>query len=105
MLCSALGARLYERRRSDRRFGLIRLALVFVLALILGAASAETAPKVAPQPMSVADFRRELVGMPLCGTASTGELAGKVLKVLESRVGEGPEAPPGTPTRSFRGIS
>jgi Do/DeqQ family serine protease len=42
--------RLYERRQEkDRRFGLIRLALVFGLALIWGAAFAETAPKVPPQ--------------------------------------------------------
>jgi Do/DeqQ family serine protease len=43
-------ARLYERRQEkDRRFGLIRLALVFALALIWGLAFAETAPKVPPQ--------------------------------------------------------
>src|ERR1700751_2628031 len=49
MLCSALRARLYERRGRDRRFGLIRLALVIVLALMSGAASAQTAPKIAPR--------------------------------------------------------
>src|ERR1700722_5794884 len=57
---------------------LARLVETPLLAACLAACGRE-APKVAPQPMSVADFRRELVGMPLCGTASTGELAGKVL--------------------------
>src|SRR6202020_2302865 len=41
--------RLYQRAQDNRRFGLIRLALVFVLSLIWGAAFAETAPKVAPE--------------------------------------------------------
>ena len=42
-------ARLYQRPQHARRFDLIRLALVFVLSLIWGAAFAETAPKVVPQ--------------------------------------------------------
>jgi Do/DeqQ family serine protease len=43
-------ARLYElRQEKDRRFGLIRPALVLALALIWGPAFAETAPKVPPQ--------------------------------------------------------
>jgi Do/DeqQ family serine protease len=42
--------RLYElRQEKDRRFGLIRPALVLALALIWGPAFAETAPKVPPQ--------------------------------------------------------
>jgi hypothetical protein len=39
----------------------------------------DDAPQTAAQPMSVADFRRELVSMPLCGKAKSGELAGKVI--------------------------
>jgi hypothetical protein len=31
------------------------------------------------QPITVDEFRRELVGMPLCGTPTTGPLAGKAL--------------------------
>jgi len=31
------------------------------------------------QPITVDEFRRELVGMPLCGTPATGPLAGKAL--------------------------
>jgi hypothetical protein len=48
-------------------------------AALLGAflVACSEAPKSQPQPMSVDDFRRELVGMPLCGKASSGELAGK----------------------------
>src|ERR1700722_18426657 len=49
MLCSASGAAYISGLRKDWRFGLIRLALVFVLSLIWGGAFAETAPKVAPQ--------------------------------------------------------
>jgi hypothetical protein len=49
-------------------------------AVLLGAcftACSDDAPKSQPQPMSVDEFRRELVGMPLCGKAASGELAGK----------------------------
>src|SRR3984957_2025820 len=49
MLCSASGGAYISDRRKDRRFSLIRLALVFTLALIWGAAFAESAPKVLPQ--------------------------------------------------------
>jgi Do/DeqQ family serine protease len=49
MLCSANGGAYISDCRKDRRSGLFRLALVFVLALIWGGAFAETAPKVAPQ--------------------------------------------------------
>ena len=31
------------------------------------------------EPLTVDEFRRELVGMPLCGTPTTGPLAGKAL--------------------------
>jgi YD repeat-containing protein len=37
--------------------------------------SAPTAPTA--QAMSIEDFRRELVNLPLCGTPATGPLAGK----------------------------
>jgi hypothetical protein len=55
--------------------GLLQAAL---LAACL-AACGDEAPKAPPQPMNVDDFRRELVGMPLCGTPKSGELAGKVI--------------------------
>jgi hypothetical protein len=51
---------------------LARLALV-VMALTAPAASASA------QTMTVDEFRRELVGIPLCGTPDSGPLAGKSL--------------------------
>jgi len=59
----------------------MKLAVLFHAAL-LGlslAACSDSAPPAQPQPMSVADFRRELMGMPLCGRLSAGELAGKAI--------------------------
>src|ERR1700748_99157 len=41
--------RLYQRAQDNRRFGLIRLVLVFVLSLIWGGAVADTSLKVPPQ--------------------------------------------------------
>jgi hypothetical protein len=54
---------------------LTRLSLaVFVCAALVGA------PKgAAGEPMTVDEFRRELVGVPLCGTPDTGPFAGKML--------------------------
>jgi hypothetical protein len=55
---------------------------ILLQAVLLGAclaACSEDAPKSQPQPMSVNEFRRELVGMPLCGTLAAGELAGKTI--------------------------
>src|SRR5690242_18673901 len=52
-----------------------RLALV---SFILAALAASIVPACA-QAMSVDEFRRELVGVPLCGTPTTGPLAGKAL--------------------------
>src|SRR5215207_3619212 len=51
---------------------LIRLA--FALATL-----AATAVPATAQTMTVDEFRRELVGLPLCGTPDTGPLAGKSL--------------------------
>src|SRR4051812_34481767 len=48
----------------------------FVVAI---AAFAATAAPVVAQPLTVDEFRRELVGLPLCGTPKTGPLAGKSL--------------------------
>ena len=51
------------------RFSRFVLVLIAALAPNLGVA----------QPMTVDEFRRELVGVPLCGTPETGPLAGKAL--------------------------
>ena len=51
-----------------------RFALIISAAALLGApgfAAAET--------LTMDEFRRELVGLPLCGTPATGPLAGKPL--------------------------
>ena len=50
---------------------IIRTAVLAAAVLPLGQALAE--------PLTVDEFRRELVGMPLCGTPTTGPLAGKAL--------------------------
>ena len=50
---------------------LIRVAIFAIVLLGVGAAAA--------QPLTVDEFRRELVSMPLCGTPNTGPLAGKAL--------------------------
>jgi len=50
----------------------------FVRLAVLAAASAGATAALA-QPITVDEFRRELVGMPLCGTPTTGPLAGKAL--------------------------
>jgi hypothetical protein len=51
---------------------LTRLALLLAI-LVVPAASASA------QNMTVDEFRRELVGLPLCGTPDSGPLAGKSL--------------------------
>jgi hypothetical protein len=48
----------------------------FIVAI---AAFAATAAPVVAQPLTVDEFRRELVGVPLCGTPDSGPLAGKSL--------------------------
>ena len=50
---------------------LSRLVLASIAALAPAIASA--------QPMTVDEFRRELVGVPLCGTPDSGQFAGKQL--------------------------
>jgi hypothetical protein len=65
------------------------LALLAALAGAVSAASAQTpppppAPPAAQAPaqpltLTVDEFRRELVGIPLCGTLTSGPLAGKQL--------------------------
>jgi hypothetical protein len=49
-----------------------------LLSLVLSALIASVAPAAA-QAMTVDEFRRELVGVPLCGTPESGPLAGKSL--------------------------
>src|SRR4029079_13164209 len=48
------------------------------LSFVLAALAASIVPASA-QAMTVDEFRRELVGVPLCGTPESGPLAGKAL--------------------------
>jgi hypothetical protein len=57
---------------------IIKLVEVAAFAACLAACGNE-APKVASQPMSIDDFRRELIGMPLCGRPKSGDVAGKLI--------------------------
>ena len=71
-----------------------------LLAVCLAACNNEV-PKATPQPMSVDDFRRELLGMPLCGKASTGELAGKAICTVHLADGTAIVAGSGVLARGF----
>ena len=53
-------------------------ARFFLLSLVLPALAGSIVPASA-QAMSADEFRRELVGIPLCGTPESGPLAGKSL--------------------------
>jgi hypothetical protein len=52
-----------------------RLSLVACACTVLIGA----APPAAAEPMTADEFRRELVGVPLCGTPDYGQFAGKML--------------------------
>jgi hypothetical protein len=53
-------------------------ARVFLITFVFSALAALIVPASA-QAMTVDEFRRELVGVPLCGTPESGPLAGKAL--------------------------
>lgn len=53
--------------------------LVATVAGIAFGAAAQTPPQDQPLTLTVDEFRRELVGVPLCGSPNTGPLAGKQL--------------------------
>src|ERR1700748_493612 len=54
------------------------LALLSRTALSLAALATAVVPALA-QPLTVDEFRRELGGIPLCGTPESGQFAGKQL--------------------------
>ena len=56
----------------------MKAALLSRLALVIAVLAAPAASALA-QTMTVDEFRRELVGLPLCGTPDSGPLAGKAL--------------------------
>src|SRR5690349_11258115 len=65
------------------------------------AACSDNAPPSPPQQMSVDEFRRELVGMPLCGKLSAGELAGKTICTVHLADGAAVVAGSGLLARGF----
>jgi hypothetical protein len=65
------------------------------------AACGDSAPPSQPQQMSVDEFRRELVGMPLCGKLSAGDLAGKTICTVHLADGAAVVAGSGLLARGF----
>ena len=65
------------------------------------AACSESASKSQPQQMSVDEFRRELVGMPLCGKLASGDLAGKTICTVHLADGAAVVAGSGLLARGF----
>ena len=60
----------------------MKIAVLFQAALLgacLAGCSDSAPPTLQPQAMSVDEFRRELLGLPLCGKPASGELAGKTI--------------------------
>jgi hypothetical protein len=55
------------------------MSLPFIVRAAVLAASVLPLAQAVAEPLTVDEFRRELVGMPLCGTPTTGPLAGKAL--------------------------
>ena len=65
------------------------------------AACGDSAPPSQPQQMSVDEFRRELVGMPLCGKLAAGDLAGKTICTVHLADGAAVVAGSGLLARGF----
>jgi hypothetical protein len=81
----------------------MKIATLVQVAL-LGAcltACGNDAPKTQPQAMSVDEFRRELVNMPLCGKLSSGDLAGKTICTVHLADGAAVVAGSGMLARGF----
>jgi hypothetical protein len=57
------------------------------LALLALAGCGDSAPAPTATAMSVDDFRRELVNVPLCGKPATGPLAGKAMCTVHASDG------------------
>jgi hypothetical protein len=55
------------------------MSLPIIVRTAVLAAALLPATQAFAEPLTVDEFRRELVGMPLCGTPTTGPLAGKAL--------------------------
>ena len=55
------------------------VVVALLLALLVLAGCGDTTPVPTAEPMSVDDFRRELLNLPICGTPKTGPVAGKAM--------------------------
>ena len=77
------------------RADLVPLALV---ALLTGCGDPAAPPPTA-EPMSVEDFRRELINLPMCGTPKSGPLAGKSMCTVHLADGTATLAGPGIVAR------
>jgi hypothetical protein len=79
---------------------LLRFVPLAVLAVV-AASCGQAQPPQAGQPMSADDFRRELIGMPLCGTPKSGVLAGKLMCTVHLADGTAILAGSGVLARGF----
>ena len=90
-------------RKSPRRFTpmlAVRLAFLLVLAGLTGCGQSDS-PSGPAQPMTADQFRRELIGLPLCGTPKSGPLAGKSLCTVHHADGTAVLAGSGILARGF----
>jgi hypothetical protein len=79
---------------------LARFVPLLLLALAAAACGQASSPPPG-QPMSAEDFRRELLGMPLCGAPKTGPLAGKLMCTVHLADGTAVLAGAGVLARGF----
>jgi len=67
--------------------------------LALAGCGGDSTPAPTAIPMSIEDFRRELVNLPLCGKPSTGPVAGKAMCTVHASDGAATLAGPGLVVR------
>ena len=81
----------------------MKIATLIQVALLGAclAACSDDATKSEPQAMCVDEFRRELVGMPLCGKLASGDLAGKTICTVHLTDGAAVVAGSGMLARGF----
>ena len=77
------------------------LARLVPLALLAAAAASCGEAPQSGQPMTAEDFRRELIGMPLCGTLKSGAYAGKLMCTVHLADGTAILAGAGVLARGF----
>jgi len=76
--------------------------MALAIVTLAGCTRHDAAPPVgAGKPMTAADFRRELVNLPLCGTPPTGPVAGKAMCTVHFADGQWALAGAGMVARGF----